>query len=227
MGSVTYEAFCGRIDVQEAVADALSTVIAEEYSEGLPFDPTHTLRASYCDVASWTLHYFFGIDGTFYTEPVMSKHDVGIFQANGGVGRHVLLKGLPDVGLGKNIDPTPSQFFDLVGLDAQGYKDVADRYPNLYKLPRIAVFDADKTSEFAAEMGEHAFELASMTDRGFDVPCYKQTHGQLVGQSREAIMAVFSSIWDMQNYEPVTNLPDGHRERQTQRLARAMVRLVA
>ena len=224
---ITYETFCGSTDAQETVADALSTVIAEEYSEGLPFDPTHTLRASHCDVASWTLHYFFGADGTFYTEPVMSRHDVGIFRANGGVGWHALLRGLPDKGLGKVIDATPTQFFDLVGLDSQGYDRMAQINPRIYNVPRIAVFDADKAPAFGVTMGENALEIASMTDRSFDVPCYKQTHGQLVGQSRENIVGVFSSIWDLRSYEPVTILPNGHRERQTQRLAREMLRFIS
>lgn len=226
MGTMTYEKFCGSSDAQETVADALSMVIAEEYSQGMPFDATHTLKGQHCDVASWTLHYYFAQDGTTYTRPVISKHDIEVFSANGGVGWHALLEGLPGASLGKIIDPTASQFFDLVGLDPMSYEKVADDYPDLYPATRIAVFGRGQLSDFVTSMTDRAFAIASMTDRKFDKVCFRKTHGALVGQSREAIATVFSSIWDLQNYKPVMLLSGGHRERQTQRLARSMMRLI-
>jgi hypothetical protein len=226
MGRITYETFCGSIDAQETVADALSTVIAEAYSRGKPVDATHTLREPHCDIATWTLNYFFALDGMPHTRPMMSKHDVGVFGINGGVGWHALLEGLPRVGLGKYIEPTYSQFFDLVGLDVEGYKKVTDEYPNLYPKARIAVIDAKEREAFVAGVTEQAVVIAAMTDRRFDIPTARKTHGMLVGKSRDVIAATYSSIWDMRNYEPVAVVASNPREELAWRLAQTMTRLI-
>jgi len=227
MGTITYETFCGSIDAQETVADALSTVIAEAYSEGRPFDATHTLREPRCDIATWTLNYFFALDGTPHTRPLMSKYNAGIFRPNGGIRWHALLEGLPRVGLGKYIEPTYSQFFDLVGLGIEGYKKVADDYPDLYPKPRIAVFDEEHREEFVQGVTERAVAIAAMTDRRFDIPSHRNTHGMLIGKPRETIAETFLGIWDMHSYEPVIVVASNLREELTWRLAQTMTRLIA
>lgn len=142
---------------------------------------------------------------------------------NGGVGWHVLLLGLPGVGMDKVIDPTFGQFYHLVGVDP-GETGESYEIGAPYATSPIAVVDIDRMGEFAQGVADAAYQIASTQTRPLDAPCGQNTHGILVGQSPEEIAGVYANIWDPDNYEPFELLPDGHRDRQTRRLANMMMK---
>jgi|APMI01.1.fsa_nt_gi hypothetical protein len=112
--------------------------------------------------------------------------------------RHVVLT---EQATGAMIDPSFSQFFNLVGLTQATVREIPE-LQSLYPINKVAVIDAGDERLFGYRYAEYAMNIAPRVRRHLGVRAVMPIHptGVLLSAGADVIHAVYDGIWERGRY---------------------------
>lgn len=153
------------------------------------------LRRTNCGLATAALQRILTDEYDITTTRMIARLEQAPRGLNSRTTEHVILRTDDDI-----IDPTYSQFFGYVGLDARRADE--ERLHHLYPQQKIAHFAIANSMVFARSLASHASSiqqtLPDRTSRALP-PLDK-----LRTASTDELDATYESIYDIKNYQPFT-----------------------
>ena len=205
------------------LARAMEKAISPLYSPPEILPAKLQLRHSYCGIATAALQGYlrtqYDIETSRYAaEPPLMPQGAGFHRAN-----HVLLKVDQDDDPAW-IDPSWSQFFRYVGLDAR----LAHRHPELTSLypddELIAVFNESQVEAFSEKVATQALGIRTAIQNGdmlADVLRYPDTNA-LEDCDDEAFYTTYGDIWSLGHYYPYPSMVDDPNRNWVQKIIDGM-----